>query len=58
MKYRYDGEAVTYHPQLGMLVPGEIGEGPDELVRMCIAGGLLVAVETTPEPAASPAEED
>jgi hypothetical protein len=48
MRYVYRGETVTYHTTLGRLVPGEEGDGPDELVTLCIAGGLLDPVDETP----------
>lgn len=45
MRYVYRGTEPTYHPQLGRLDPHVEGEGPDEIVALCIAGGLLEAVE-------------
>jgi hypothetical protein len=56
MKYRYTGTELTHHTVLGPLTPGMVGEGPDELVAACIAGGLLEAVD--PDEPAAPAEEE
>jgi hypothetical protein len=48
MRYVYRGTEPTYHTRLGLLVPNQEGDGPEEWVTLCIAGGLLDPVDETP----------
>lgn len=44
MRILYEGDAVTYHPQLGALVPGVEIEVPPHLIdaaRLAVAAGLV-----------------
>lgn len=52
LKFRYDGEK-THDPVLGLLLPGQEGEGPHDDVALKIAGKLLTAVDDAGREAAA-----
>ncbi len=59
MRYRYAGTEATYDcfGGLGLLLPGQEGEGPDDVVALKIAAGLLEAVEVPIRPESELGEE-